>query len=156
MFEIVQKYRRNRRGAPDDPEAVELIRKLYAMGLSQTEIAEQMATGQSRISFLMKKHSIKARKNSHKLVLLNSNQQGSKNRTWTGEAVGYAGAHSRVNRERGRPRKCETCGTEDSKIYDWANMSGRYHDVNDYKRMCRSCHFKHDGVAKNFRKGGVK
>ena len=32
-----------------------------------------------------------------------------------------------------------------SKIYDWANLTGKFYDVNDYKQMCRSCHSIFDG-----------
>lgn len=46
--------------------------------------------------------------------------------------------------------KCEKCGTnEPNKTYDWANLTGNYDDVNDYKMMCRSCHFKMDGHRNN-------
>jgi len=62
-------------------------------------------------------------------------------------------------RRHGLVDRCDVCGTtEPGKHYDWANLTGRYEDVNDYKRMCRSCHFKHDGLIKNIpamRKGGA-
>lgn len=63
------------------------------------------------------------------------------------EMVDYSGAHWRVCAARGRPRKCEVCGKDDPKqMYDWANLTGNYLDVNDYKRMCRKCHAAYDKV----------
>jgi hypothetical protein len=65
---------------------------------------------------------------------------------WKGNEAGYDALHYRLRAERGRPQRCDVCGTEDtSKTYDWANMTGHYDDPDDYKRMCRSCHLKHDG-----------
>ena len=37
------------------------------------------------------------------------------------------------------------------KNYDWANLTGHYDDPNDYKRMCRSCHWKYDERIKNIK-----
>ena len=54
----------------------------------------------------------------------------------------------------GCPRKCEVCNTTDkNKKYEWASLSGRYDNPDDYKRMCQSCHSKYDNMAKNFLKG---
>jgi NADH pyrophosphatase NudC (nudix superfamily) len=45
----------------------------------------------------------------------------------------------------GQLSKCSQCGTEDkNKRYEWANLNGNYHDVNDYARMCSDCHHKYD------------
>lgn len=56
----------------------------------------------------------------------------------------------------GRPKRCEECGTTDSlKTYDWANLNGKYEDLNDYKRMCRSCHWKYDDRINNITKGAM-
>lgn len=49
--------------------------------------------------------------------------------------------------------QCEICGTTDAdKSYDWANLTGKYDDPSDYKRMCRSCHAKQDRVILNIGK----
>jgi len=57
----------------------------------------------------------------------------------------YAKLHARVRALRGSPHKCEICGEGDPrKHYDWANMTGDYENPEDYKRMCRPCHRKHD------------
>ena len=54
-----------------------------------------------------------------------------------------AALHIRVNQQRGKPKFCEKCGTEDAKLYDWASPDHRresYEDVHSYIRMCRKCH----------------
>lgn len=52
------------------------------------------------------------------------------------------------------PKRCDVCSTEEAnKHYDWANLTGKYHDVTDYKRMCRSCHWKYDGKINNITGG---
>jgi hypothetical protein len=53
-----------------------------------------------------------------------------------------------VARKRGKPKRCEECGTTDpKKTYDWANQKGRYDDPQDYRRLCRSCHGKLDAQS---------
>jgi hypothetical protein len=57
----------------------------------------------------------------------------------------YYKFHQRVRTMRGKPQKCEVCGTDDpSKLYEWANLTGDYGNPNDYKRMCRKCHRQYD------------
>lgn len=58
----------------------------------------------------------------------------------------YSTLHGRVRKLRGAPSKCEVCGTTDeNKRYEWANLDHKdYQDMSNYKRMCRSCHKKHD------------
>jgi|SRR3990167_3891077 len=69
---------------------------------------------------------------------------GDKNCKWRGDGAGYESLHRRVYRQRGRPQKCEICGTTTAKHYDWANITGRYNDIWDYKRLCRLCHNRRD------------
>ena len=60
--------------------------------------------------------------------------------------------HQRVDKARGQPKRCAVCGTRDlRKRYEWANLTGNYANVRDYKRMCSSCHAKFDGKARNLR-----
>lgn len=64
---------------------------------------------------------------------------------WKGDGASYCAFHGRVERLRGRPKQCQRCGASgDGRHYDWANLSGRYDDPDDYQRMCRSCHQKYD------------
>jgi hypothetical protein len=64
---------------------------------------------------------------------------------WKGKKVSYSGLHYWVARWKGRPKKCEICGTTTAKKYEWANLDHKYQRIlKNYKRMCTSCHRKHD------------
>jgi len=66
---------------------------------------------------------------------------------WRGDKVGYSALHGWVRRRLGIPRFCEGCGSENKKKYEWANISGEYkRDINDWIRLCTSCHRIFDGV----------
>ena len=79
-------------------------------------------------------------------------QSGPNNDSWRGDNATYAALHYRVQSQRGKADHCEVCGTSDSgKRYEWANMTNNYSDLNDYMRMCCSCHKKHDKIGQNFR-----
>lgn len=68
---------------------------------------------------------------------------------WKGDDVGRPALHTWISRCKGKPKKCEECGIENKKFYDWANLSGLYkRDLNDYKRLCRHCHRVLDKKAK--------
>lgn len=69
----------------------------------------------------------------------------------------YVYAHLRVAKIRETPSKCEHCRTTKAKKFEWANLTGNYEDVNDYVRLCTSCHRKMDKTF-NFLKpdGSVK
>ena len=67
---------------------------------------------------------------------------------WKGEEASYDAKHQWVARWKGRPSLCEDCGTTKAKVYNWANISGKYlRDLNDYKRLCRKCHHKFDKIS---------
>jgi hypothetical protein len=73
---------------------------------------------------------------------------GSGNSRWKGDKAGYTAFHNRVRKTRGKASRCEmtNCpGT--SKRFEWANLTGNYHDVNDYKQMYKSCHLRFDGIS---------
>lgn len=111
---------------------------------SQKEIADVYGTTQRVVFSWFRKLGIKSR------VAYKRNQKRENNSTWGGNDVTYAAFHYRVVSLKGRPRKCEVCGTDDkNKTYDWACV-GDYKNVDDFKRMCRSCHWKHDKTANNF------
>jgi hypothetical protein len=53
--------------------------------------------------------------------------------------------HNRITVIKGKPKKCEFCGTETAKRYEWACLDHKsYNDVNSYVRLCCSCHTKYD------------
>jgi hypothetical protein len=58
----------------------------------------------------------------------------------------YASAHIAVSKARGKPAECVDCGLTgpENGPYEWANLTGDYTNVYDYRRMCRSCHRKFD------------
>ena len=116
-------------------------------GMSQVEIAAKYQTTQKVVWLAMRRLGIATRKAAKR------NQKGAANSSWKGSAAGYAAFHKRMESLKGKPMKCEVCGTEsDKSAYDWANLSGRYDDPSDYKRMCRSCHWKLDKKILNIKR----
>lgn len=121
---------------------------MYGEGLTQIEIAQRLGTTQKVIWARLREVGYKCR------IPKKSNQWGENNDSWKGNKAGYAALHYRLYNKLGCPRHCGVCGTDDKdKKYEWANLTGKYDDVGDYKRMCQSCHAKHDGMEKNFKKG---
>jgi len=121
-----------------------VIRHLYGAGMTVREIAAELGVSYRGLWFFMDRCGIERRKAAKR------HQSGDRNSAWAGPRIGYKGAHSRVASVRGKPSFCERCGTSDpSKRYEWANLTRQYHDPFDYKRMCRSCHCKHDGLIRN-------
>lgn len=73
-------------------------------------------------------------------------RSGEQHHNWKGDNPGYASVHEWMERWYGKPKKCACCGTESAKVFDWANISGKYlRDSLDWERLCRSCHMKKDG-----------
>ena len=69
---------------------------------------------------------------------------GDKNPSWKGDNALYSAFHERVRAQRGTPQYCEVCKTIKAKRFEWANLTGTYCDINDYKRMCPKCHKQYD------------
>ncbi len=122
---------------------------LYRSGMTQAEIANEMGVSQKVIFSRLKEIGFKCRASAPR------NQKRELNNNWKGDDVTYSAFHLRLKSLHGSPKKCEVCGTTDkTKSYDWANLTGAYEDPKDYKRMCRSCHWKYDKKHLNF-KGAV-
>src|SRR5580698_917581 len=51
---------------------------------------------------------------------------GSRSWAWKGDKVGKTALHNWVEKQLGRPRKCDKCGTTKAKKYEWANKSQKY------------------------------
>ena len=116
------------------------IQKLYESGLSMRRIAQRFSVHTMTIHKHMRLHGIKSRKKG-----TSGHLWGKHHQNWKGDDAGYGSLHERLNNRFGTPKKCEQCGTTDSKkTYEWANLTGNYRDIADYKRMCRSCHKKFD------------
>jgi len=74
---------------------------------------------------------------------------GEKHPMWKGNNAKYSAFHMRLKERFGYPKECKVCGTTDKKKrYEWANLTGKLCDINDYKRMCHSCHKKYDWAIK--------
>ncbi len=117
------------------------LRREYESGLLQREIAEKYGVTQTCVGQHMRRLGIPRRTKGFGAI----DQRGSRNHQWKGDQASYKTFHNRLSQFRGKPMSCDVCGTSDpSKSYDWANLSGRFQDMYDYKRMCRSCHWKHD------------
>lgn len=70
---------------------------------------------------------------------------GVNNFSWRGNDAGKSAMHNWVERQRGKPKKCEMCGDTKRRFYDWANIDHKYkRKLEDYIRLCRSCHRKRD------------
>ena len=122
---------------------------LYNSGMTQKEVGQEMNLSQKIIFGRLKDAGIKCR------IAAPRCQTRENNKNWKGKIVTYAAFHYRLKALKGKPMLCENCGTTDlSRTYDWANMTGKYDDPNDYKRLCRSCHWKYDKKQSNF-KGAV-
>jgi hypothetical protein len=124
-------------------DMVEAVRARYAEGATQHEIAAELGTTQKVVFNLMRRHGIKAR------VAAKRNQWGEANHSWKGDDASRIAFHRRLYSRFGKPRKCHACGTEEAAHYDYANLTGRYEDLEDYAPMCRSCHWKYDDKISN-------
>lgn len=120
-----------------DPALVNQVRELYDSGLTMREVAAEVGVGVKVLQRLMPRNGIVRR------AAMPRDQTGARNGAWRGDDAGYAAMHERVEAARGRPARCQTCGAEPRWI-DWANLTGRYEDVNDYAPMCRPCHRAYD------------
>jgi hypothetical protein len=71
------------------------------------------------------------------------------------ENYSYSAVHKWVSRWGGTPKLCQVCGTRKAKKYEWANIDHKYRRIlEDYIRMCTSCHIIYDNNKFNFRKRG--
>ena len=71
-------------------------------------------------------------------------------------ALTKASIHTWIRGIKGKPRKCEDCGTTTAKAYHWSNIDHKYSkNPEDYRRLCVSCHLKYD-YKFNRRKGNKK
>ncbi|GAA0531301.1 hypothetical protein GCM10009097_55910 [Pigmentiphaga daeguensis] len=121
-----------------------LVRHLYGSGMTIAELAVEIGCTDRALRLFMIRCGIERR------VAAKRDQRGPNNCLWKADRVTYKAAHNRVYATRGRPQKCEHCGSQSTdRKYEWANVSGKYHDPSDYIRLCRSCHCKYDGLLKN-------
>lgn len=119
------------------------VQEMYSAGSTQAEIAAALKTTQKVIWKLMHNHEVQAR------VAAKRNQVGADNHMWRGDDAGYQALHLRVEAARGKPSYCSKCESSDPATrYEWANLTGNYQDVDDYDRMCVSCHRIYDAARR--------
>lgn len=124
-------------------EIVDAVSRMYSENRTQGEIAAALGTTQKVVFNIMRRHGLKAR------VAAKRDQKGSKNASWKSDNAGKQALHRRLYAKFGKPFRCSVCGTEASKHYDYANLTGHCEDIDDYAPMCRSCHWKYDDKIKN-------
>lgn len=75
------------------------------------------------------------------------NKTGNKAVAWKGDKASVSAFHTWLTKHHGRPDVCENrlC-MGGSNIFEWCLKKGRKysHNIEDYLRMCRSCHRKYD------------
>lgn len=82
---------------------------------------------------------------------------GPKHHAWKGENASYYAIHIWITSQRGRPSVCEHCGILTAKKYEWANIDHRYErKLDQYIRLCTSCHRKYDYANGLCEKGGPR
>jgi hypothetical protein len=133
-----------------DEEFIDKVKHLYyKKEMTQVEVGKELDVSAKVIFTMMKKLNLPRRRQ------IKRNQFGPNNSSWKGDEAGYKALHLRVITQKGQPNLCQRCGrTDDRYKYEWANLTGNYADINDYERMCDSCHAKFDGVIENITKGG--
>ena len=122
-------------------EIVELATSLYLGGAAIQEVQAALPPG-NKAQRILDRHCPDNRRRCAK-----RNQRGEANDSWRGDAAGYAALHLRVASARGKPSFCERCGATEGK-FEWANLTGNYVDVEDYARMCVSCHRRYDAARR--------
>lgn len=117
---------------------------LYVVrGKTQMEIARLLGCSLKPVQTAMKRFGVVPRR------AIKRDQKVPSNSSWKGETAGYQAMHLRVRTVRGKPNACEKCGTKVGR-FEWANLTGKYSDPNDYKSLCISCHRKMDQAHRNF------
>ena len=74
-------------------------------------------------------------------------KRGENNNNWKGDNVGKVALHLWVVYHKGKPTKCEHCGKDGLSGYKihWANTNHKYkRNLDDWLRLCVSCHRKYD------------
>lgn len=122
------------------PEVVALATSLYRDGATVAEVQRALPPG-FKAQRILERHLPNRRR------AVKRHQRGAANNSWKGADAGYAALHLRVAGERGTPSLCARCGATRGR-FEWANLTGKYHDINDYERMCVSCHHTYDAARR--------
>lgn len=75
-------------------------------------------------------------------------KSGEKHHNWKGNEAGYASVHEWLRNNHGTHAECENCGTFG--FIEYANKRKIYiRDLNEWLKLCRSCHSKYDEIHRN-------
>ena len=127
------------------PEIVALATSLYVSGASVAEVQAALPPGY-KAQRILERHLPQRR------TAAKRDQRGAKNDLWKGDQAGYQALHLRVASQRGKPSLCAACGKTEGR-FEWANLTGRYTDINDYIRLCVACHRRMDAYRRKERGG---
>lgn len=122
-------------------EVVAQVVEMYQAGMTVSEIRAVSPKGY-RVQTILERYLPNRRPATKR------DQSGEKNHMWAGDDAGYKALHLRVYARRGAPSSCSVCGTTEASRYEWANLTGNYQDVNDYQRMCVTCHRQFDAARR--------
>ena len=118
------------------PHIIEMAVTLYRDGKTVREVQQLLPRGY-KAQRILERHMTARR------AAVKRDQRGSANHMWKGDEAGYQALHLRVQAARGTPSLCSRCGTTEGK-FEWANLTGNYEDINDFARMCVTCHRRFD------------
>lgn len=130
-------------GIAKSPEKLSRMKELYLSGMTQREVALELGCSPMTVSTLLRQLEVPIRP-------LAGGPRGKDSPNYKGSEAGYRALHLRVERARGKPRLCEKCGTTEAVRYEWAlRPGGSYENIDDYDRLCPSCHHTQDGIINN-------
>lgn len=136
--------------------AAELRADYEGAAMSTAEMGRKYGVSDTTIIKTLQRYGIARRRQGHN----GDCARGARNPHWKGRKVGYTAAHDRVRRARGTPAVCEDCPKQGGspRGYHWANLTGRYWDLEDYRRLCAKCHrtFDKSRLARGSRNGATK
>lgn len=111
------------------------------------EYKKCLQCGKTLIGLTQKKfcsHSCNAKFHNN-LSKYNTGKFGEKHSTWVGDKIQKDSLHCWVTREWGSPKKCDICGTTESKKFEWSNKNHTYkRNREDWQRLCKKCHLQYD------------
>lgn len=156
-IKLAYKLGRKQAFQPNPPKRcpdVEKLKHLYVdLKYGSHRIAKEFGGGsQTLILKWLKEANVPIRTLSESASIVhNGFKEGSKHHLWKGDEVSYPALHTWVRNHKGTPQKCDHCGTTNKRKYEWANISGEYRrDLDDWVRLCTSCHRYFDNGKKIF------
>jgi hypothetical protein len=116
--------------------------KLYQSGMTLDEVARATSSTAKVCSNILIRNLIPKR-----LAEMRKPTTGKRHRNWKGDTASYSAFHARVHKRLGKAMRCDRCGLKEaSRRCEWANLTGRYNDIDDYKMMCVPCHRRYDAA----------